>query len=78
MTWSQPRDRSEIEAVGQWAGFHERGRGDRIGTGRFSGLGADVGGCSETVDALPERGYTVHFVSLPELRGLLHPEGHRQ
>jgi hypothetical protein len=78
MTWSQPEPRSEIETVEQRAGLHGRGHGERMGTERHTWLGAIIGGCSETVDALPERGYTVHVVSLPELRGLLHPEGHHQ
>ena len=42
------------------------------------GLGAYYGGCSEADDVLPERGYTVHVVSLQELADLLHPEGHRR
>jgi hypothetical protein len=77
MTWSQPEQRSGIKAVGQpdWLGYGERGAG--AGAERH-GLGAIAGGLSKAVDALPERGYTVHIASLPELRGLLHPEGHRQ
>jgi ABC-type branched-subunit amino acid transport system ATPase component len=39
------------------------------GQQRFTG--AIHGGSNETADALPERGYTIHVGSLPELRGLL-------
>jgi hypothetical protein len=48
-----------------WAG------GQQQGVGAQHGLGARYGGCSDAVDALPERGYTIHVGSLPELRGLL-------
>jgi hypothetical protein len=78
MTRNQLKQRSEIARVGQPADFLERGRGAWMGTKRHQWLGAVAGGCSETVDALPERGYTIHVASLSELRGLLHPEGHHQ
>jgi hypothetical protein len=39
------------------------------GQQRFTG--AIHGGYDKTADALPERGYTIHVGSLPELRGLL-------
>ena len=62
-----------------WAGGREqemgatRGREPDVGAtrGRGQEVGAKYGGCSEAADALPERGYTIHVVSRPELRGLL-------
>jgi hypothetical protein len=42
-----------------------------LGTWGQRGLGVFTGGCSEAVDALLERGYTIHVGSLRELRGLL-------
>ena len=42
---------------------------------QHQGLGALNGGCSEAVDALPERDYTIHVVSLGELADMLRPGG---
>ena len=79
MTRSQRKTGQGNESVGQGVGFPHRGPGEENGIGsQTCGLGALIGGCSEAVDALPERGYTIHVASLQELSEMLSPEGRRR
>lgn len=79
MTKSQPKAGRGTEQMGRGVGVSHWGTGKDAGTGSQNyGLGALHGGCSEAVDALPERGYTIHVASLRELANMLHPEGHRR
>ena len=79
MTRNQPEAGRGIEKVGRGVGFSHWGTGKDKGTGSQNyGLGALIGGCSEAVDALPERGYTIHVASLRELSEMLLPEGQRR
>jgi hypothetical protein len=63
----------------QKTGTGGNGAGHEVGSSHWGlGLGAYSGGCSDADDALPDRGYTIHVVSLRELAELLQPEGHRR
>jgi hypothetical protein len=65
MTRSQPNIDWGVERAGHGFGFPTPGHCEyHKGAEQDQGLGANIGGSSETAQALLSRGYTMHVVSL--------------